>query len=176
MTRKSVAVLMVLLSVPTAGHAQTPAGLDAAWRSVASAWDALLDREGVVGGSLVLVRGDSVLGREHHGFADLATHRPTDDRTIYHWASITKTFTAISLMQLRDRGRLSLDDPVVKYVPELRMVHNPFGSMDGVTLRHLLSHSAGFQTRMSGRTCHVRTPPPDCGKIGSDTQSRRIVP
>ncbi|HEV8195893.1 MAG TPA: serine hydrolase domain-containing protein [Gemmatimonadales bacterium] len=145
MTRKSVAVLMVLLSVPTAGHAQTPAGLDAAWRSVASAWDALLDREGVVGGSLVLVRGDSVLGREHHGFADLATHRPTDDRTIYHWASITKTFTAISLMQLRDRGRLSLDDPVVKYVPELRMVHNPFGSMDGVTLRHLLSHSAGFR-------------------------------
>ena len=105
----------------------------------------MLDREGVVGGSLVFVRGDSVLGREHHGFADLATRRPPDDRTIYHWASITKTFTAISLMQLRDRGRLSLDDPAVRYVPELRLAHNPFGPMEGVTLRHLLSHSAGFR-------------------------------
>ncbi len=137
--------MLLCLCLPTAGAAQAPAGFDHAWQSLAAAWDAALDREGVVGGSLVLVRGDSVLGREHHGFADLATRRPTDDRTIYHWASITKTFTAISLMQLRDRGRLSLDDPVVQYVPELRMVHNPFGPMDGVTLRHLLSHSAGFR-------------------------------
>ena len=136
---------LLVVCAPTAARAQAPAGFDRAWQSLASAWDALLDREGVVGGSLVLVRGDSVLGREHHGFADLATRRPTDDRTIYHWASITKTFTAISLMQLRDRGRLSLDDPAVQYVPELRMVHNPFGPMDGVTLRHLLSHSAGFR-------------------------------
>ena len=40
-----------------------------------------------------------------------------DEETIYHWASITKTFTGIAIMQLRDRGLLSLDDPAVKYVP-----------------------------------------------------------
>jgi CubicO group peptidase (beta-lactamase class C family) len=68
-----------------------------------------------------------------------------DAGTIYHWASITKTFTAIAIMQLRDRGRLSLDDPIVKYLPELRAVHNPHGSMDDVTIRHLLSHAAGFR-------------------------------
>ena len=38
-------------------------------------------------------------------------------------------------MQLRDRGLLSLDDPVVKYVPELRAVHNPFGDISQVTIR-----------------------------------------
>lgn len=140
-----IASLLVAFALPVSARAQTPAGFAAAWRSVASAWDAMLDREGIVGGSLIFVRGDSVLGREHHGFADLATRRPTDDRTIYHWASITKTLTAISLMQLRDRGRLSLDDPAVNYVPELRLAYNPFGPMDAVTLRHLLTHLAGFR-------------------------------
>ena len=48
-------------------------------------------------------------------------------------------------MQLRDRGLLSLDDPVVKYVPELRLAHNPFGDIAQVKIRHLMSHSAGFR-------------------------------
>jgi CubicO group peptidase (beta-lactamase class C family) len=48
-------------------------------------------------------------------------------------------------MQLRDRGLLRLDDPVVKYVPELRAVHDPFGPVDAITIRHLMSHSAGFR-------------------------------
>ncbi len=68
-----------------------------------------------------------------------------DEDTIYHWASITKTFTGIAIMQLRDRGLLSLDDPAVKYVPELREVHNPYGDISQVTIRHLMTHSAGFR-------------------------------
>src|SRR5664279_2265239 len=48
-------------------------------------------------------------------------------------------------MQLRDRGKLSLDDRVTSYIPELRLVHDAYGSMDSVTIRMLLSHSAGFQ-------------------------------
>ena len=70
---------------------------------------------------------------------------PVDEETIYHWASITKTFTGIAVMQLRDRGLLKLDDPVVKYLPELRAAHNPFGDMSEITIRHLLTHSAGFR-------------------------------
>lgn len=48
-------------------------------------------------------------------------------------------------MQLRDQGLLKLDDPVTKYLPELRGVHNKFGSMDEITIRHLMTHSAGFR-------------------------------
>jgi CubicO group peptidase (beta-lactamase class C family) len=48
-------------------------------------------------------------------------------------------------MQLRDRGLLSLDDPAIKYIPELRAVHNPYGDMSQVTIRHLMTHSAGFR-------------------------------
>jgi CubicO group peptidase (beta-lactamase class C family) len=104
-----------------------------------------LDATGMVGASWAFVTGDEILAHETFGFADLDTGRVVDEATIYHWGSITKTLTGISIMQLRDRGLLSLDDPIVRYVPELREVHNPYGSMEEITLRHLLSHSAGFR-------------------------------
>jgi CubicO group peptidase (beta-lactamase class C family) len=53
--------------------------------------------------------------------------------------------TAIAILQLRDRGLLSLDDPAVRYVPELRKVHSDYGPIDAITIRHLLTHSAGFR-------------------------------
>ena len=48
-------------------------------------------------------------------------------------------------MQLRDRGLLKLDDSITKYIPELRQVNNPYGDMSEITIRQLMSHSAGFQ-------------------------------
>jgi CubicO group peptidase (beta-lactamase class C family) len=134
-----------LLAAAPAAAAQAPSALSRAWSSVAQEFHAALTREGVVGGSLWLLSGDSVLAREFHGLADQETGRKVDANTIFHWASITKTFTAIGIMQLRDRGRLSLDDPIVKYVPELMAVHNRFGPMEAITIRQLLSHSAGFR-------------------------------
>jgi CubicO group peptidase (beta-lactamase class C family) len=84
-----------------------------------------------------------------HGEARLSTnhdtHQPIDAATAYNWASITKTLTAIAILQLRDRGLLSLDDPAVRYVPELRQVHDAYGSIDDITIRQLLTHSAGFR-------------------------------
>ncbi|MFI5209906.1 MAG: serine hydrolase domain-containing protein, partial [Gemmatimonadales bacterium] len=100
---------------------------------------------GVVGGEIGLIRGDSLLALDAFGDADRDPTRLVDANTIWHWASVTKTFTAIGIMQLRDRGRLSLDDPIVKYVPELQAVHDSFGSIDAITIRQLLSHSAGFR-------------------------------
>ena len=81
---------------------------------------------GIVGASLVIVRGGRVETEEYVGYQEEAARRPVDRDTIYHWASITKTVTGIAIMQLRDRGLLRLDDPVVKFVPEVRQIHNPF--------------------------------------------------
>jgi CubicO group peptidase (beta-lactamase class C family) len=81
----------------------------------------------------------------HYGRLSLDRRDPVDRHTIYHWASNTKPFTGIAIMQLRDRGLLKLDDPVTKYLPELRDVHNKFGSMDDITIRHLMTHSSGFR-------------------------------
>ena len=127
------------------GPGQRPAQFDPAWEQVQHSFAHLLEEQGMVGGSLWFFEDGEPRAREMYGFADLETGRRVDEDTIFHWGSITKTFTGIAIMQLRDRGLLSLDDPVVHYIPELRQVHNPFGSMREITIRHLMSHSSGFR-------------------------------
>jgi CubicO group peptidase (beta-lactamase class C family) len=106
---------------------------------------ARLAEAGIVGSALALVREGGIAAECYEGYADLTTKQMVDRDTIFHWASITKTFTGIAVMQLRDRGLLRLDDPAVQYLPELRQVHNPYGDMTQVTIRQLMSHTAGFR-------------------------------
>ena len=104
------------------------------------------DSHGVVGGGFcVRARAGSRRLNSSSVKRDTITHQRVDADTAYNWASITKTMTAIAILQLRDRGRLSLDDPAVRYVPELRQVHDAYGAIDDITIRHLLTHSAGFR-------------------------------
>ena len=119
--------------------------IEAAWPKIVAFYHDRLQQAGIVGSSLVVVKDGRVAARQFEGYQDLDARRPVDAETIYHWASITKTFTGIAIMQLRDRHLLALDDPIVKYVPELRAVHNPFGDMTQVTIRQLMSHTAGFR-------------------------------
>ena len=104
-----------------------------------------LKNAGIVGSSFVFLKDNKILGQEYYGSANLEKNQPVDENTIYHWASNTKPFTGIAIMQLRDRGLLKLDDPVVKYLPEVRAIHNSFGDMSEITIRHLMTHSAGFR-------------------------------
>ena len=115
------------------------------WADVVEGYRAALERGGIVGSTLMVVRGGAIVARHTEGFQDRDGRVAVTGEAIYHWASITKTFTGIAIMQLRDRGLLSLDDPVVKYVPELRLAHNPFGDISQVKIRHLMSHSGGFR-------------------------------
>lgn len=138
---RSLLAVAVLASLAGPAAAQRPGGWDAFVRSV----DAYAARDGIVGASVLIARHGRVAARYDFGWADRDARQRVDTQTIYHWGSITKTLTAVAVMQLRDWGRLSLDDPVTRYVPELREVHNPWGPMDGVTIGMLLSHSAGFQ-------------------------------
>jgi CubicO group peptidase (beta-lactamase class C family) len=108
-------------------------------------FEAVLTQHGIVGGGVAIVHGQTPATEFFFGVMRSGTQQRVDAATSYNWASITKTFTAIAILQLRDRGKLSLDDPAVRYVPELRQVHDDFGSIDAITLRDLLSHSAGFR-------------------------------
>lgn len=135
--------LLALLLIAAAGlHAAQPA---ATWARVAERFATGVREAGIVGASLLFVEDGAVAHEAVAGLQDRDTGRPVDRDTIFHWASITKTFTGVAIMQLRDRGLFSLDDPVVKYVPELREVHNPFGDISQVTIRHLMAHSGGFR-------------------------------
>ncbi len=115
------------------------------WDVFVRAFDAYCQADSVVGASALFLRDGRVVAWHSRGMGDRERGEPVDSNTIFHWGSITKTLTAVAIMQLRDRGRLTLDDRVTNYLPELRQVHNPFGSMDGITIRMLLSHTSGLQ-------------------------------
>ena len=87
-----------------------------------------------------------VLAHHEVGFGDRALGQRVDTNTIFHWGSMTKTLTAIAVMQMVEAGKLSLDVKVTSFIPELRKVHAfPGTSIDDITVRMLLSHSSGFQ-------------------------------
>lgn len=113
--------------------------------SIRSFYESGLQKNGIVGSSLALVQDGKVVLRDNYGLQSKAPAVPVDDETTYHWASCTKTLTGIAIMQLRDRGLLSLDDPLIKYIPELAAVHDPFGPVSQITIRHVMSHSGGFR-------------------------------
>lgn len=83
------------------------------------------------------------------GFADLAAGRRSGPDVLYRIASITKTFTGTAILQLRDAGKLDLDDPVVKWIPELADSASP-ETIGGVTIRRLLSHESGLVSEPPG--------------------------
>jgi len=124
-----------------AQNGAAPAG----WQSFTRLLETYADSDHVIGTSALVMRDGKVLARHSYGFADKTAGKRVDDRSIFHWGSITKTLTAVSIMQLRDRGKLSLDDKVTRWVPELREIHDSYGMIDSITIRMLLSHSAGFQ-------------------------------
>ncbi len=92
----------------------------------------------VAEGELVHVRG--------FGVQDIAAKRPVTPDTLFRIASMTKAFTALSILALRDAGKLSLDDYAEKYVPEMRGWKYPTSDSPRIRIRDLLSHVAGFVT------------------------------
>lgn len=151
MRTRLAAVLLLVAAATQPSHAQATtaqaqrAQPPAGWSAFARQFAAYADSDRVVGATVVYLRNGSTVARHDAGFQDKGAGRVVDSLTIHHWGSITKTLTAVAIMQLRDRKRLSLDDKVVRYLPELRRVHDPFGRIDSITIRMLLSHSAGFR-------------------------------
>lgn len=123
---------------------QRLARLNAAFPEIDSVMRAFAQRSRVPG----IAYGIVVDGRLVHvgtaGFRDLSTRAPVDTSTVFRIASMSKSFAAAAILQLRDEGRLSLEDPAEKYVPELASLRPGTDDAPRITIRHLLSHSAGF--------------------------------
>lgn len=132
---------LTMAAQTTPVHAQPPAG----WEAFTREFRGYVASDGIVGASVLVMRDGRVSARVDIGDQNRAAKVPVNEQTIYHWGSITKSLTAIAIMQLRDRGKLSLDDRIVRFVPELRQLHDSFGALDSITIRMLLSHSAGFR-------------------------------
>ena len=89
-------------------------------------------------GSVLVARGDQILLNKGYGSANLEWNIPNDPSTKFRLGSLTKQFTAASILLLEERGKLSVSDPVKKYLPDAP------AAWDKITLYNLLTHTSGI--------------------------------
>ena len=99
--------------------------------------------------SIGIVYDQQLVFAKGYGYADLGRKIPATPATAYRIASISKTFTAHALLQLRDAGKLQLDDPITKWIPELKLAKVDPQS-PAITIRQLLTHTAGIPREVDG--------------------------
>lgn len=115
---------------------------------VAAYLDALTTWSRVPGLEYVVVNASGILFERHSGWADLRGRVPIDAHTTMMAYSMSKTLTAVAVLQLVESGRVGLDDPVVRYLDAL-----PYGNR--VTVRQLLSHTSGIPNPIPLRWVHA---------------------
>ena len=142
----SLALAALLLAGPAQAQeaatsgAQILAGLTEAEiaRRVQTVLDPLAGRPEFVGLSVAVARGDQVIVDRGSGLADLEWNQPADAETVFRIGSVTKQFTAAAIMKLVEQGKLALDDPLARYVPDFDTGGRT------VTIRQMLNHTSGI--------------------------------
>jgi len=97
------------------------------------------DKSGSPGASLIVLKDNSVIYKNGYGYTTLEYDIPITPSTIFHVASVSKQFTAFSIVMLADQGKLLLDDDIRKHLPEVP----DFGKT--ITIRHLAHHISGMR-------------------------------
>jgi CubicO group peptidase (beta-lactamase class C family) len=128
-----VAFLVCALALPVPAVMSQTAPLDSVGRYVAE----VMRRQKIPGLSIAIVRGDSVVLARGYGFANVELRVPATDSTVYQSGSLGKQFTATAVGMLARQGRLRLNDPITKWLPEGK------GMWDGITVSQLLTHTSG---------------------------------
>jgi CubicO group peptidase (beta-lactamase class C family) len=137
-----VSTVLLTVAVPgMAGSLGAPAATAPA-KAVEKQVDALFakwNRRDTPGAAVVVVRDGKVLFQRGYGMADLEHNAPISTSTAFHVASMSKQFTAFAIHLLAQDGKLSLDDDIRKYLPEVP----DFGKT--ITIRHLVHHTSGLR-------------------------------
>lgn len=123
--------LITLLCLPTLVHAQT----------IAKKADALLtaySNQKKFSGAVLIAKEGQVVFQKAYGYADLENHKPNTIQTEFRVGSLTKMFTSTVILRLVEEGKLSLKDPVSKYLPG-------FAHGDSIQIINLLSHTSGIK-------------------------------
>jgi CubicO group peptidase (beta-lactamase class C family) len=154
--RPRAIVIAAILSVFGEGARTAPAGstqsaggtrlskLAAAFGDIDGMFAEFAKRAHVPGAAWGIVVDGKLVHSSAAGVRDVATNAPVDADTVFRIASMTKSFTAMAILKLRDEGKLSLDDPAERHVPELKDLRYPTTDSPRITIRHLLTHSEGF--------------------------------
>lgn len=146
MVRRMIAGSIILLFIPAVLHAQSVSEdprVVSAIKLIETWLDAQVAYNRIPGMSVAIVHDQNLLWSRGFGYADLEKKIPASPGTIYSICSISKLFTSVAVMQLRDEGKLSLDDPVKKHLAWFN-IKETFSGAARVTIRGLLTHSSGL--------------------------------
>lgn len=148
-------LVCAVLATATPAYATVPQAAPAETRQAAritatARLDAVIDRaiaeKRIVGTVVIVMQDGAVVYQRAAGFADRDARTPMRSDTIFRLASISKPVVSAALMRLVEEGRLSLDDPVTRWLPDFQP-HMPDGTTPVITLRQLLTHSSGLSYR-----------------------------
>ena len=111
---------------------------------IGAAMQGMIAKQEVAGAVTVVVTKSRVLHLEADGFADVAAKRPMAADTLFWIASMTKPVTGVAILMLQDEGKLTVGDPVAKYLPEFANLKTPSGKPANLTLTQILTHTSGL--------------------------------
>lgn len=146
---------LIILSVALSSYAQsykTPvfsddnrvAKIAATYTKLDSLFKKYADEKGFPSISYGLVVDDTLAHSFYYGTVNFEKNIKASVLSAYHIASMTKSITAMAILKLRDEGKLSLDDAIEKYLPEAKGLKTVTTDAPLITIRHLLTHNAGF--------------------------------
>lgn len=111
-------------------------------KQITAAFDSVLLKEfksNEPGGSVIVVKNGTIIYKKGAGMADMELNVTVTADMIFRIGSITKQFTAVSILQLADQGKLSLSDPLTKYIPDYQI-------KEPITIEQLLNHTSGIKS------------------------------
>ena len=101
----------------------------------AKEWLDKLQKNNKFNGAVLLIKNDSVLLKESYGYTDFTKKEKLTTNSSFRLASVSKQFTGVGIMLLKEQGKLNFDDSITKFLPQL--------TYKNVTIRHLLNHTSG---------------------------------
>lgn len=141
MRRNALLVLGIFVAAPVPSAAQPGSGADTLPAAIAAAARSFMQEGRIPGLAVGVQRGERVVFAGGFGVTRVGGDTAVTERTIFHMASVTKPFVATAIVQLVEQGKVSVDSPVVRYLPEFRMQSPDARS---ITLRQVLNHTAGL--------------------------------
>lgn len=114
-------------------------------KAIDEVMQAFVDSGYIPGAVTMVVTKDKILHQGSVGVTDYETGSAMDPNSIFWIASMTKPVTAVALLMLQDEGKLSVNDPVVKYIPEFENLQTPSGAKANLTITQVMNHTSGLR-------------------------------
>lgn len=139
-----IRVVSLICFLSGVSFGQTNGGIDTKVKEyIDSTYNAKIKDKKIVGASIAIVKDGEILYATGYGFQDLENNIPADENTIFRIGSCTKSFTALSVMQLQEASKLKVSDPIQKHLSSVK-IEDQAGKENPILIKDIMSHQSGM--------------------------------